>query len=182
LIKCSLFPLLSRGEGAEQSEAGEVVKKGIFIYYKNMKVILKQNIKGVGHKYEIKDVSDGYANNFLIPKKLAEYASSEAVKKAEILKATNQAEVEIKEKLTEKQMEMLKDVRVVLKKKGNEKGHLFEKIHPEEISKALKEQANIEIDSEFIVLENPIKEVGEHPIAVKVGKNKGEFKLVVENI
>ena len=147
-----------------------------------MKVILKENIKGVGHKYEIKDVSDGYANNFLIPKKLAEYASPDAVKKAEILKSANEAEIEIREKLTEKQIEMLKGVTVVLKKKGNEKGHLFEKIHPEEISAVLKEQAKIEIDSEFIILENPIKEIGEHTIAVKVGKSKGEFKLKIELI
>jgi len=108
-----------------------------------MKVILKENIKGVGQKYEIKNVADGYANNFLIPKKLAEYASPEACKRAEILKSTTLAEIEIKEKLTEKQIEMLKGVRIVLNKKGNEKGHLFEKIHTEEIAQALKEQAKI---------------------------------------
>ena len=67
-----------------------------------MKIILKEDIKGVGRKYEVKNVADGYANNFLIPKKLAEYASPEAVKKAEILKSTNIAEIEIREKLTEK--------------------------------------------------------------------------------
>lgn len=145
-----------------------------------MKVILKQDIKGVGRKYEIKNVADGYANNFLIPKKLAEYANSEAVKKAEILKATSDAEKEIKEKLTEKQIEMLKEVSVTLQKKTNEKGHLFEKIHPEEISDALKEQAKIEINPEFLVIKDPIKEVGEHIVVAQVGKNRGEFKLVVE--
>ncbi|MFH0803975.1 MAG: 50S ribosomal protein L9, partial [Candidatus Zambryskibacteria bacterium] len=134
----------------------------------------------VGRKYEVKNVADGYANNFLIPKKLAEYASPEAVRKAEILKSATEAEIEIREKLTEKQIEMLKGVKIVLNKKGNEKGHLFEKIHPEEISLALKEQAKIEIDSEFIKLENPIKEIGEHTVMVQVGKNKGEFKVVVE--
>lgn len=145
-----------------------------------MKVILKENIKGVGQKYEVKNVADGYANNFLIPRKLAEYASPEAVKKAEILKSTMAAEIEIKEKLTEKQIEMLKGVKIVLKKKGNEKGHLFEKIHPEEIAAALKEQAKIELDAEFLNFEKPIKEVGEHTVSVQVGKNKGEFKVVVE--
>ncbi|MFH0804085.1 MAG: bL9 family ribosomal protein, partial [Candidatus Zambryskibacteria bacterium] len=57
-----------------------------------MRVILKENIKGVGRKYEVKNVADGYANNFLIPKKLAEYASPEAVRKAEILKSATEAE------------------------------------------------------------------------------------------
>ncbi len=151
-----------------------------------MKIILKEDIKGVGRKYEVKNVADGYANNFLIPKKLAEYASPEAVKKAEILKSTNIAEIEIREKLTEKQIEMLKGVKIVLKKKGNEKGHLFEKIHPEEISEALKDQAKIEIGPEFLVTPKPIKEIGEHIVLVQVGppaqsgKNKGEFKLVIE--
>lgn len=145
-----------------------------------MKVILKENIKGIGRKYEIKNVSDGYANNFLIPKKLAEYASPEAIKKAEILQATVDAEIQIREKLTEKQMEMLKGVKVILNKKSSDKGHLFEKIHAEEISEALKVQAKIEIDPEFLVIEKPIKEIGEHTILTQVGKNKGEFKLVVE--
>ena len=145
-----------------------------------MKVILKENIKGIGRKYEVKEVAEGYAQNFLLPKKLAEYASVEAVKKAQILQATNLAEIEIREKLTEKQVEMLKGVKIVLQKKTNEKGHLFEKIHLLEIAQALKEQAKIEINPEYLILENPIKEIGEHKILVQVGKNKGEFILMVE--
>ena len=147
-----------------------------------MKVILKENVKGVGRKYEVKNVSDGYANNFLIPKKLAEFASPDAVKKAEILKATVEAEVEIREKLAEKQLEMLKGIKVVLKKKSNDKGHLFEQIHLAEISGALKEQAKIEIETEYLSVEKPIKEIGEHLISVEVGKNKGKFVLLVESI
>ena len=63
---------------------------------------------------------------------------------------------------------------------------MFEKIHPEEISAALKEQAKIEIDPEFLVIEKPIKEIGEYTVSVQVGlpaqsgKNQGEFKLVIE--
>ena len=147
-----------------------------------MKIILKQDIKGIGRRYEVKNVADGYANNFLIPKKLAEYASPEAVKKAEILKLTNQAEIEIREKLTEKQIEMLREVKITLKKKDNEKGNLFEKIHPEEISIALKDQAKVDIDPEFLIIEKPIKEIGEHTVIAEVGKNKGEFKVVIESI
>jgi large subunit ribosomal protein L9 len=145
-----------------------------------MKVILKENLKGIGRKYEIKNVADGYANNFLIPRRLAEYASPEAVKRAEILKSATDAEIEIREKLTEKQIEMLKEVKIVLKKKGNEKGHLFEKIHPDEIAGALKDQAKIEIDSEFLIIEKPIKEIGEHIVVAQVGKNRGEFKVLIK--
>lgn len=145
-----------------------------------MKVILKEDVRGIGRKYEIKNVSDGYANNFLIPKKLAEHASPEAIKKADILRATTEAEKEIREKLTEKQIEMLKGVSVVLKKKVNEKGHLFEKIHPGEIVTALKEQAKVQINPDFIVLETPIKEVGEHTVLAQAANSRGEFKVVVE--
>lgn len=141
---------------------------------------MKQDIKGVGRKYEVKNVADGYANNFLIPKKMAEYASPEAERKAELLKSTMAAEIEIREKLTEKQIEMLKEVKVVLQKKANDKGHLFEQIHPAEISAVLKEQAKVEIDSEFLIIPKPIKEIGEHTVVAQVGKNKAEFKVGVE--
>jgi large subunit ribosomal protein L9 len=144
-----------------------------------MKVILKQDIKGIGRKYEVKEVSDGYANNFLIPKKLVEYASPEAVKRALVLRSSIEAEMEIREKLTQKQIEMLKGVKVVLNKKGNEKGHLFEKIHNQEISDALKDQLKIEIDPEFLSTGEPIKEIGEHKVVVQVGKSRGEFTLVI---
>lgn len=145
-----------------------------------MKVILKQDIKGIGRKYEIKNVADGYANNFLIPKGLVQYASDQAIKDAKILESKLLAEKEISRELLEKQVEMLKGVSITLKKKVNEKGHLFEKIHPEEVSKALKEQAKIEIDPELLVIEKPIKEVGGHSVSVHIGKSKGEFKLIVE--
>ncbi|OHA98563.1 MAG: 50S ribosomal protein L9 [Candidatus Zambryskibacteria bacterium RIFCSPHIGHO2_12_FULL_38_34] len=145
-----------------------------------MKVILKENIKGVGSKYEVRDVADGYANNFLIPRKLAEYATPLAARKAEILKSTILAEKQIREKLTEKQIEILKSVKIILKKRGNDKGHLFEKIHPAEISQSLKEQAKIEIDPEFLTIGKPIKEIGEHMVGVQIGKNKGEFKVIIE--
>ena len=145
-----------------------------------MKVILKQNIKGIGQKYEVKNVADGYAVNFLIPRGLAEHASVEAVKKAEILKVSMEAEREIREKLTESQIEMLKEVKIILQKKANDKGHLFEAVHQKEIAEVLKEQAKIEIEAEFLKIEKPIKEIGEHKIFVEVGKNKGEFILHVQ--
>lgn len=146
-----------------------------------MKVIFKQDVKGVGRKFEVKDVSDGYAANFLLPRKLAEYASPDAVKKAEILKSTMRAEMEIREKLTEKQMETLKETKIVLTRKANEKGHLFEKVHESEISEALMAQASIEIDPKNLEIETPIKEIGEHKILVEIGKSKGEFKVSIES-
>ena len=102
------------------------------------------------------------------------------MKRAEILKSTVDTEREVQEKLAEKQLEMLKEVRVILKKKANDKGHLFEQIHMTEISTSLKEQAKIEIEEKYLSVENPIKEIGEHLVLAQVGKNKGKFTLVVE--
>jgi large subunit ribosomal protein L9 len=145
-----------------------------------MKIILKQDIKGIGKKYEVKNVADGYANNFLIPKKLAEYASPESIKKAQVIKAQEEAEREIKEKLTAEQIEMLKSIKIFLQKKANEKGHLFEQIHPAEIVTVLKEQAKVEINPEFLTIEKPIKEIGEHRILAQAGKTEATFLVIVE--
>ncbi len=145
-----------------------------------MKVILKQDIKGVGKKFEIKDVADGYANNFLLPKKLVEFASPEAIKKVEEMKSFVLAENEIKDSLAKKQLEEIKEKKIIIKKKANDKGHLFEKIHEEEIVNNLREQAGFEIESSSIKLEEPIKEIGEHKVGVSVGKNSSVFVLVVE--
>lgn len=145
-----------------------------------MKVILKQDVRGVGRKYEIKEVSDGYANNFLLPQKLAEFATKEAVRKAEILHSATLAEMKIQDDLAQKQIAVLKETKIVLKKKANEKGHLFEQVHANEIAEALKNQAKIVLDQSHLVIDKPIKEVGEHEVTVRIGKKEGNFKLLVE--
>jgi large subunit ribosomal protein L9 len=144
-----------------------------------MKVILKKDVSGVGKKYDIKEVADGYANNYLIPNRLAEYAGPEAVKKAQMARAAVEEEMKVQDSLMAKQIEALKGVKVVLDKKANEKGHLFEKIHTEDIVAALKEQARIEISSDSIKMPEPVKEIGDHVLFVEVGKNRGEFTLSV---
>jgi len=113
----------------------------------------------------------------LFPRKLAESATPDAIKKVELLKTQNVAEIEIRENLAKKSMEILNGVVVTLNKKANEKGSLFSSIHKEEIVEALKSQSNIDLPVEFIELEKPIKQTGEHKIKISVGKNKGEFIL-----
>ena len=145
-----------------------------------MLVILKENVRGLGQKYEIKDVAQGYASNFLIPRRLAEHASAETVKKYETLKLQQKTEIEIKEKLTQKQIEMLEGAKIVLSKKSNDQGHLFEQIHAAEIAEALKKQVKIEINPDFIILENPIKEIGEHRVSAQIGKTLATFLVTIE--
>lgn len=145
-----------------------------------MKVVLKQDLKGVGRKFDVKEVSQGYANNFLIPKKLAEFASLETIKKFESIRSANEAELAEKKKAFKKDMEMLKDAKIFLNKKTNEKGHLFEKISKEEIVEAVKNQTKISLDPDFLYIEKPIKESGEHKISISMGEDSGELNLFIK--
>ena len=146
-----------------------------------MKVIFLQDVEGTGRRGEIKNVADGYARNFLIPNRKAEFASPEAIKRAELRKGLEEAEKQIQEILAQKSFQMLKDAKVVIKAKTNEKGRLFQQIHLPEIAEALKEQTKIDLGPEFLKTEKPIKEIGEHKISVEVGKSKGEFILHLQS-
>ena len=131
-----------------------------------MKVILSQDIIGVGRKGEIKNVSDGYARNFLLPNKLGQVATPAAIASAEKLKKQEEQDREVQKDILEKNIKGLNDLKVQIKAKANEKGHLFSIIHPDEISKILKEQHHLDIPSKIIEISKPIKEIGAHIIKV----------------
>ena len=144
-----------------------------------MKVILLDDVKGSGKKYEVKNVSDGYAMNFLLPNKLAERATPERIKNLEELKEGQFEEGRVQADLLEKNFESIRTVQLEMNEKASEKGGLFKGITPADIVKELKSQVHIDLPVETIVLEKAIKEVGDHTINVVVGENKASFKLVV---
>jgi large subunit ribosomal protein L9 len=133
-----------------------------------MKVILLRDVQKVGRKYEVVNVADGFASNALFPKGLAEIATEKALKRAEGMKATEIADQKIREDLLIKNLNDISGVTIELSGKANDKGHLFAGIHKEALVPALKEQTRLDIDAEYIVLDKPLKEVGEHKIEVKV--------------
>ena len=145
-----------------------------------MKVILLKNVPKIGQKYEVKEVSDGHASNFLIPRGLALVANQSALKQVETLKSKDVMEKKVHEDLLLKNLEDLAGVTVHMVESANEQGHLFAGIHKEEIIPALKEQTRLEISPEYIVLEKPIKTTGEHEITVSVQDKTTTFKLLVE--
>jgi large subunit ribosomal protein L9 len=147
-----------------------------------MKVIFLQDVPRVGKKYDIKEVNNGYAMNFLIPRKLAEPATPKAVDELEKRKKNIEIEREVQEDLLMKNLEEIKGKVITIKVKADEKGHLFSKIHTKEIVEEMKKQNHADISEEFIVLEKPIKEVGEHEIPIEIGSKKSSFKLIVEKI
>ncbi len=135
-----------------------------------MRVILLQNIENIGKKYEMKDVKNGYARNFLIPKGLAKPATREVLKLLEVQK-------EIEEKKAEEELKKIQEVaskvdglEIIIQVKIGEKGELFEKITPQKISESLK-KLGFEIKKNQIDLIQPIEELGEFPIKVKFEHN-----------
>lgn len=146
-----------------------------------MKVIFLKNVPKVGQKYDVKNVSDGYALNFLIPQRLAEIASDGAMKKVNLLKAQDEQEKKVQADLLAKNMEAISGARVEFTEKASEKGHLFSSIHKEALVTALKEQAHLDIIADFIDLPKPIKETGEHKVTVKVGDKSAQFVVVVNS-
>ena len=147
-----------------------------------MKVIFLQYVPRVGKKYDIKEVNDGYAVNFLLPRKLAETATPKAIAELEKRKKSIAIEREVQESLLLKNLEEIKGKTITLKAKTDEKGHLFAQIHKKEIVEAMKAQNHADIGEEFIALEKPIKETGEHEIPISIKGKKSSFKLIVEKI
>lgn len=144
-----------------------------------MKVILLQDIKKVGKKFEMKTVADGYALNFLIPRKLAEVSNDSNMRKIETLKVKAAAEMKVQEDLLMKNLKNINGIVITLSEKANEKGHLFKGIHKEDLIAAIKAQTELDITPEYIALEKPLKEVGEFPVEVKVQDKSATFKVVV---
>lgn len=147
-----------------------------------MKVIFLKDVPRVGKKNDIKEISDGYAVNFLFPKKLAVMANEKNLAELERSKKEVSIKREIQEELLEKNLEEIKGKIITLKKKADAKGHLFSAIHKSEMIMELKTKHRAEINEEFIFLEKPIKEVGEFEIEVQIKNKKSFFKLIIEKI
>lgn len=145
-----------------------------------MKIILLKDIPKVGKKYETKEISDGYALNMLIPKGLAVNATSEIIKKISIEKSKIEGEKKINHELLLKNLETLEGKTVTISEKANDKGHLFASVHIPEILKAIKNELRIDIPSESIILDKPIKEIGVHEIMVKTDIKSIKFNLDIK--
>ncbi len=143
-----------------------------------MKVILLKDIKGVGKRFEEKNVSDGYAMNQLIPKKFAVPANDAGTVKTLI--ANKVAQDSIERQRLEQTIQKLSSTEIKLKLKANDQNHLFASLNAQKISDLLKKEKEIEISPDLIELKNPIKEIGVFEVPVRVGEKETRFMLVVE--
>lgn len=145
-----------------------------------MKIILLKDVAKVGKKFDVKEISEGYAHNLLIPKGLAIAATPDALKRIDIEKARDEGERKIRHELLVKNLKDLDGVTITMLEKANEKGHLFAGIHKAEIIPEIQKQTRIQIDAEHMVLDKPIKELGMHVIEVKVENKSAKFNLDVQ--
>lgn len=136
-----------------------------------MKVILLKDVKGTGKKGELKEVSDGYARNFLIPKGVAKEATATSMND---FKQQQASETYRKEKAEEIAMELDKKLRtlsVTIYSKAGDGGKLFGSITSKDVADRLKKEHAIDIDKRKIVLEEPLKTLGSHPVPIKLHPN-----------
>ena len=145
-----------------------------------MKVIFLSDVPRVGRKHEVKEVPGGYAANFLFPRKLAEAATPKTLAMLEIRKSEIEIVKKVQGELLNKNLEEIKGKTIYIKAKADEKGHLFSGIHSDEIVSAMKKLHRIDITPEFIVLEKPLKQLGEFEVPIAIANKKSSFKLVIE--
>lgn len=133
-----------------------------------MKVVLLKDVKKVGKKGEIVDVSDGYARNFLIAKKMGIEATSQAINDVKMKQAADDRH-KAEELAAAKELGIkLKDMSITVSIKAGEGGRTFGSISTKEITIAAMEQLNLNIDKKKIVLKDPIKTLGSHVVTLKL--------------
>ena len=133
-----------------------------------MKVILTQDVKGQGKRGQLIDVSDGYARNFLLPRKLAKEATAEAVNALERSKGADKHREEVRKQQAEVRARELKGKVIQLEVKGGENGKLYGSVTNDQIAAALKAQHGIDIDKRKLEQEEPIKSAGQSFVTLKL--------------
>ena len=146
-----------------------------------MKVVLTQEVKGLGQAGQIKEVADGYARNYLLPKGLATVATPGAIKEVEQQQA---AEKKRQDKLDEEMRSVgnkLDGTSITVRAKVGEGGKLYGSITSQDVADALESQASQTVDKRKIDIEEPIRHVGSYKVPVKLSKNvTASVNLTVE--
>lgn len=134
-----------------------------------MKVILQQDVKGQGKKGQMVEVSDGYARNFLLPKKLAVTATPESINTMKQQEKAKKAQMAAEKAEAEAVSKKLEGLMVKISAKAGEGGRLFGAVTAKEISEALAAQHGLNIAKTKLVLEDPIKSCGSYSLKCKLG-------------
>lgn len=145
-----------------------------------MKLLLLQDVKKIGKKGEIKEVADGYARNFLIPKRFAQMANAKIVTE---VKKQDQQKVRNEEKLLQHARQLMavlekKEIRITHKAQSD--GKLFGSVNEKDVLNALKNTQQ-DVHDFHVHIESPIKSLGEHNVMISIAKKvSGKIKVIVE--
>jgi large subunit ribosomal protein L9 len=139
-----------------------------------MKILLLDNVRKVGQKGDVVEVSDGYARNFLMKNGLGKPAIGANLKVIENLQKKKEEKKEAEKKALEDLYKKINKETFVLKQKASEKGHLFGGVHKKDIADLFGGNQNM------VLLEKDIKEVGEFDLKIKLGELKAKITLIVE--
>ena len=134
-----------------------------------MKVILQQDVRGQGKKGQLVEISDGYARNFLLPRKLAVPATAENTDTMKLQEKARQAQMAAEKAEAQALAEKLQGIQVKLAAKAGEGGRLFGAVTSKEIAEALSAQFGLNITKTKLVLDEPIKACGGYQIRAKLG-------------
>ena len=134
-----------------------------------MKVILLQDVKGKGKKGQMLEVSDGYARNFMLPKKIAIEATPDAINTMRMNDKATQERIAREKAEALALSKQLREATLVVTAKGGGAGRLFGSVTNQEIADALKAKTGITIDKRKIVISDPIKSVGTYTVTCKLG-------------
>ncbi len=134
-----------------------------------MKVIFSADVRGQGKKGEMKEVSDGYARNYLLPRGLAVAATQDNLNAMKLRDAAKKRQMELEKAAAQENAKKLEGIIVKVKAKAGDSGRLFGSVTSKEISEALAEQHGIEIEKNKIVQAEPIKSFGSYEVKCKFG-------------
>jgi large subunit ribosomal protein L9 len=181
--RLDLFPQSYILEKSRFHTKGDHSPQGVFLFLSKgfMKVILLKDTPKIGKKGEIKDVSEGYANNFLIPKKFATPAT------AQVQQKVNKEQREAQEKAAreaQKSQTLRQDLEkrtFTVKVKVGDKGQIFGGVREKDIAEAINQKMNITLEKSQIGLRQPIHAIGEHAVEINLGhQTKATVKISVE--
>ena len=145
-----------------------------------MKVIFNVDVRGQGKKGEMKEVSDGYARNYLLPRRLASEATADAVNAFKLREKAKAAQIARDRALAEENAKKLAGVVVQVQARAGQGGRLFGAVTSQESSDALREQHGIEIEKNRIVQPEPIKQFGSYEVKARLGSEvSGTINVLV---
>ena len=145
-----------------------------------MKVIFNEDVRGQGKRGEMKEVSDGYARNYLLPRKLASEATPDMLNAFKLKEKAKKAQMAREKAQAEENAKRLEGVVVKISARAGQGGRLFGAITSQEISDALREQHGIELEKNKIVQSEPIKSFGNFEVKAKLGYEvSGKINVLV---